>query len=80
MVQPAYTSVCNICCKGACKPNVALGGRNMDWIDLAQNRDRCWAYVNAVMNFGFHKMRGISRLVEDLLGSQEELCTMDVVV
>ena len=22
----------------------------MDWIDLAQNRDRCWAVVNAVMN------------------------------
>jgi hypothetical protein len=22
----------------------------MDWIDLAQNRDRWWAVVNAVMN------------------------------
>ena len=22
----------------------------MDWIDLAQNRDRWWALVNAVMN------------------------------
>jgi len=27
----------------------------MDWIDLAQNRDRWWALVNAVMNLGFHK-------------------------
>jgi len=23
----------------------------MDWIDLAQDKDRCWALMNAVMNF-----------------------------
>jgi hypothetical protein len=26
-----------------------MGG--MDWIDLAQNRDRWWAVVNTVLNF-----------------------------
>ena len=37
---------------------VRYGG--MDWIELAHGRDRGRALVNAVMNFGFHKMRGIS--------------------
>jgi hypothetical protein len=27
-----------------------VGLRGMDWIDLAQNRDRWWALVNVVMN------------------------------
>ena len=24
--------------------------RGMDWIELAHGRDRCWAYVNTIMN------------------------------
>ena len=32
----------------------------MDWMDLARDRDRLRALVNAVMNLGFHKMRGMS--------------------
>jgi hypothetical protein len=27
-----------------------VGWKGMDWIDLAQDRDTCWALVNAVMN------------------------------
>jgi hypothetical protein len=37
-----------------------VGFRGMDWIDLAQYKDRWRALVNAVMKLGFHKMRGIS--------------------
>jgi hypothetical protein len=27
-----------------------MGGGGIDWIELAQGRDRWWALVNAVMN------------------------------
>ena len=37
-----------------------VGCGDMDWIELVEDSDRCRALVNAVMNFGFHKMRGIS--------------------
>jgi len=41
-----------------------------EWIDLAQDKDRCWP-VNMVMNLRLHEMRGISGLAADLLASQK---------
>jgi hypothetical protein len=35
---------------------IEFGG--VDWIDLAQERDRWRGLVNTVMNLGFHKIFG----------------------
>ena len=37
----------------------------MNWIDPAKYKNRWRAIVSGVMNFGFHKMRGISSMAED---------------
>ena len=56
-----------------------VGWGGMDWTDLAQDRDRWQALVNAVMNLQVHKMLRIFGLAEDLLASQEGLCSMELV-
>jgi hypothetical protein len=37
-----------------------MGCKGMDWIELAQKRNRWQALVNVIMYPGFHKMREIS--------------------
>jgi hypothetical protein len=55
-----------------------VGWVGMDWIELAQDRDRLlWMRY---WTSGFHKMQGISWLAEKLLAFQEDLCSMELVV
>ena len=56
-------------------PEVGCGG--VDWIELAQDRDRWRALATAVMTLGFHKMRGISWLAEKRLATKEGLCCIE---
>jgi len=48
----------------------------MDWIDLARLTDKWRDLLNAVKNLRVHTARGISCIAEEILASQEGLCTM----
>jgi len=54
-----------------------VGWEGMNWIDLAQDRNRRQAFVNTVMKLRVHKMRGIFRPAEEMLVCQEGLCPME---
>jgi hypothetical protein len=47
---------------------------DMAWIDLTQNSDRWPTLVNVVMNLRFHKILGISSLVDDLWALHKQVC------
>jgi len=46
------------------------GWEGMDWIDLAQDRDRKLAVFDLARTFGLHKIRGILDKLELLLPCQ----------
>ena len=52
------------------------GGGGIEWLNLAQDRDRWQALVNAVMNLQVPYSVG-NFLTENWLAAQEELCSME---
>jgi hypothetical protein len=51
----------------------------VNWIHLAQYRDQWQAFENTVMNIQVPLKMEISWLAEQLLASQEGLCSMELV-
>jgi hypothetical protein len=53
---------------------------DMEWIHLAQGRDKWWSVVNKVTNLRVAIILGISLIAEWLLASQEGLCSMELII
>jgi len=50
---------------------------SVNWVDLAQNRHRYRVFLwMRWRTFGFNKIQGISGLGEELLDSEEEVCSL----
>jgi hypothetical protein len=54
-------------------------GWGINWIDLAQDRDRWRTLVNAVMKLRVPENAVIFGLAEDLLAFQEGLCLVELI-
>jgi hypothetical protein len=52
----------------------------MDGINVAQCTDKLRALVKAVINFWFHKIRENAWLPVELLDSQDESCSMELLI
>ena len=52
-----------------------VGWEGMDWMSLAYDKDSWRARVNALMNLRFNRIQGISWQAEDLLASQDGICS-----
>jgi hypothetical protein len=57
---------------------VEVGWGDVDWIGLAQDRDRWGALVNSVLNLGFHKMLGNYRVSKELGISRVVLSSIEL--
>jgi hypothetical protein len=51
----------------------------MDSIYLAEDRGMSWTSVKVAMHLWVFEMQGIYLLAEELMASQEELCTKEFV-
>jgi hypothetical protein len=51
------------------KTDVKNRWESVDWINLAQDKDKWQAFVRMEMGLRFHKMWGISDVAKELLGS-----------
>jgi hypothetical protein len=59
---------------------VEVGWGDVDWIGLAQDRDRWRALVNSVLNLRFYKMLGHYRVYKQLGISRVVLSSMELVI
>jgi hypothetical protein len=49
----------------------------VDWIDVAQNTDQWRALVSTVMNLGFHRILGSSRVAAQWAATQDRLSSLN---
>jgi hypothetical protein len=52
----------------------------VDYIELTQDKETCWAVVKAAMDLRVHKMQGVCPLTEELSPSVKEPCSMELYV